>query len=341
MNQTATPPAARVVLVHGIGSHPRPDRTRANWIAALARGMELAGHTDLAEILHAGERVDVKLAHYSSLYRPSGAQGPGGNVPDDAEAALLRQLVAELVDRIHDEPTTAADQQVLDAVRAQLQFAGTPQGLGQASRVVLNAVTTLFDLGPLRRAGRWTSAAIMAGDLRQVTRYLRRGEPDSDGATLDQRIRARVTDMLGPEVVAVLSHSLGSVVAYEALHEHGQPIPLLVTFGSPLGMRTVVLPHLRPQPPTTPSGLNRWINIWDKDDVIVARPHLRRYISVNRQRIGPCSRRVDSDGLWVHPATAYLAHPDLAGPVAEVLRSRLELRTGSNLATPTSPTLKR
>lgn len=324
MNQTDAVPAARIVLVHGIGSHPRPDRTRADWTAALARGMELAGHTDLAEILRAGERVNVELAHYSSLYRPAGAQGAIEDLPDDAEAALLRQLTAELADRIDGEPTTATDQQVLDAVRAQLEFAGTPQGLGQVGRVALNAVTTLFELDPLRRAGHWTSAAVMAGDLRQVTRYLRHGEPDAHGVTLDRRIRARVTDLLGPEVVAVLGHSLGSVVAYEALHEHRQPIPLLVTFGSPLGMRTVVLPSLRPRPPTTPPGLVRWINIWDKDDVMVARPDLRRFITANHQGIGPVSRRVDSDGLWVHPATAYLAHPGLAGPVAEAVRTRLE-----------------
>jgi hypothetical protein len=326
MNDPDPPVAARIVLVHGIGSHPRPDRTQADWTAALTRGMELAGHPDLARILRAGEWVTVQLAHYSGLYRTPGAQGVTDEIPDDPEALLLRQLTAELADRIDDESTTAADQQTLNAVRAQLELAGTPQGLGQAGRATLNAVTTLFDLGPLRRAGHWTSPAVMAGDLRQVTRYLRRGEPDPQGVTLDQRIRARVTDLLGPEVVAVLGHSLGSVVAYEALHEHGRSIPLLVTFGSPLGMRSVVLPRLRPQPPTTPSSLHRWINIWDKDDVIVARPYLHRYITANLHGIGPISRRVDSDGLWVHPATAYLAHPDLAGPVAEALRTRLGRR---------------
>jgi hypothetical protein len=36
------------------------------------------------------------------------------------------------------------------------------------------------------------------------------------------------------------------------------------------------------------------------------------------------SKRVDSDGLWVHTATKYLAKADVAGPVAEAINDLVD-----------------
>jgi pimeloyl-ACP methyl ester carboxylesterase len=77
---------------------------------------------------------------------------------------------------------------------------------------------------------------------------------------------------LGPTLV--VAHSLGSVVAFETLHEHVCSVPLWVTLGSPLAMRAVVWPKVRPRPPTTPDTVVRWLNFWNRDDVIAARPIL-------------------------------------------------------------------
>ncbi|MFJ8082153.1 hypothetical protein ACIQ6Y_16225 [Streptomyces sp. NPDC096205] len=41
---------------------------------------------------------------------------------------------------------------------------------------------------------------------------------------------------------------------------------------SPIGMRTVVLPR----PPATPDRVERWLNAWDRDDIIALRPLLER-----------------------------------------------------------------
>ncbi|GAB3142319.1 hypothetical protein [Microbispora hainanensis] len=100
----------------------------------------------------------------------------------------------------------------------------------------------------------------------EVAAYLGGGDP---------RVRAReaVAEVIRrrrPRVV--VAHSLGSVVTYEALWAHPDlPVELLVTLGSPLGMRDVVFERLAPVPVrgrgARPPGVRRWINIADKDDI--------------------------------------------------------------------------
>ncbi|WP_169946132.1 hypothetical protein [Microbispora sp. H11081] len=100
----------------------------------------------------------------------------------------------------------------------------------------------------------------------EVAAYLGGGDP---------RVRARdaVADVVRrrrPRVV--VAHSLGSVVTYEALWAHPDlSVDLLVTLGSPLGMRDVVFERLAPVPVrgrgARPPGVRRWVNIADKDDI--------------------------------------------------------------------------
>lgn len=53
-----------------------------------------------------------------------------------------------------------------------------------------------------------------------------------------ERVRARVAHAVGsvPGPRIVIGHSMGSIVALEALHEHGVNVDLMVTLGSPLGV---------------------------------------------------------------------------------------------------------
>ena len=185
-----------------------------------------------------------------------------------------------------------------------------------------DAATTLLDSGPWRGGGQWVSGKLMVGTLAQVARYLARGEADAAGRTLDERIRAVVASAFGPGPAVVVAHSLGTVVSYETLHEHQGDVPLWVTLGSPLALRSVVWPKLRPAPPTTPPQVRRWLNYWDRDDIVAARPILERQFLGNAAGVGPDSDRVDSDGVWVHGAVKYLAKANVAGPVMEALQSR-------------------
>ncbi|WP_216590250.1 hypothetical protein [Streptomyces brasiliscabiei] len=77
---------------------------------------------------------------------------------------------------------------------------------------------------------------------------------------------------------AILAHSLGSVVTYEALcaePELGDGVELLVTLGSPLGVPHVVFERLDPLPRDKgirPPRVGAWVNIADVGDPVALPP---------------------------------------------------------------------
>jgi hypothetical protein len=309
----------RLVLVHGVGAPPRVEPLRDDWVEALAKGMLAAGHDDVADRLLMGA-IDVAVPHYAPLFTRRGAQGRTDAEPDELEAQLLYDLAVELIEGMETRSLDSHDQALINRAKTQANPSGRPQGLGAVARAAVNALTTLAGVRWWAGLGRWASDRLLLSDLRQVTRYLRRGEVDDAGHTLDERIRRLVGEAIGSGPAVVVAHSLGTVVALEALHESAAPVSLLVTCGSPLAMRTVVLPRLRPKPATTPSIVARWLNVWDKDDPVVARPRLKGVIRPNDAGVGPKDYPIQSVGSWVHPVRLYLEQPGLAGPVARELR---------------------
>lgn len=309
----------RLVFVHGIGRPRDVAEELGLWSRALATGARQAGHSRFAAELEAGPPSWVSFVHYADLFAAPQAQGGHGLNLDDQEAAILADLFLSLIDARLAECSDEQDRRILAHARAQIAPEGQAQGTGNVVRRIVNATTTLLSLRPLKRSGQWLVPRLMAGDLAQVARYLARGEADAGAVPLDQRIRGRLASALDATPAVVVAHSLGSVVAFETLHECSTAIPLFVTLGSPLAMRTVVWPRLVPQPPRTPERVGHWLNFWDCDDFIAARPHLEADLLPNSSGIQVASRRVDSDGLWVHPAATYLATPGVGGPIAEAL----------------------
>ena len=75
----------------------------------------------------------------------------------------------------------------------------------------------------------------------------------------------------------MLAHSLGSVVAYEALrHNPDLELDHLITLGSPLALPHAVFPRLVPTPidglGSCPPNVRRWVNIADTGDLIAIPP---------------------------------------------------------------------
>ncbi|UUU19955.1 alpha/beta hydrolase [Streptomyces sp. DSM 40750] len=311
----------RLVFVHGIGGPRDPVAELDIWLRALAEGARAAGHSRRVLDLVMGWAADARFAHYGHLFDLAQAQG-GVLDGDDPESDFVGQLLLEAVDERLTEATADDEGQVLRHARAQLTQTGAAQGPGAVARRLLSVSNTLLSLPGLRTFGGWASAGVMVGQLRQVARYLRRGEADHEGATLDVRIRRCVEqalDPVGPTIV--VAHSLGTVVSLETLHTHEGNVPLLVTLGSPIGLRTAVGARMRPQPLQVPGAVARWMNYWDRNDLITGGPRLERVVRPNDRSVIPVSRPVRSDGLWVHPAVKYLAQPAVAGPVVEAVET--------------------
>ncbi|MFL6111988.1 MAG: alpha/beta fold hydrolase [Catenulispora sp.] len=313
---------ARLVFVHGIGANrQRSEQQLADWTAALAEGARAAGHGAAARDLTFGGRLSPVLARYAEQFadgQPQDVAAARAEGEQDLDTEILHDLLAaEVEDRLADDDLVG-EHVTLCHARDQLQPPGTSQGAGDIARRITNVAATLVGLLPFQLGYRAT-AKVLASDLRQVPAYLSRRRPDASGVTLDTRIRAIVSEALGDGPSVVVAHSLGSVVAWETLATHPGRVPLFVTVGSPLAMRTVVWPRLIPRPPATPETVERWLNFWDRDDVFTGRATLERDWNPNSAGILPVSRRIDSDGLWVHPATQYLADPAVAGPIVEAL----------------------
>jgi hypothetical protein len=279
---------SRIVGVHGVGHQFEGENTiRAEWLPALKDGLARAGHELASD-------ADLVCAFYGDLFRPAGkgAMDPpydASDVGDEWERELLELWWREAarVDPavgVQDVPTKVSVpsivQRALDALSRSRFFAGI------AERALIY-------------------------DLKQVHRYLR--EPE-----LRRAARACIERVIGPDTRAVVSHSLGSVVAYEALCAHPEwPVSVFVTLGSPLGIRNLIFEALEPPPQNDigvwPSGVKRWVNIADSGDVVGL-----------IKELGPLfgSRVADhlvNNGAKAHSATRYLTTRELGDAVAIVL----------------------
>ncbi|MFF5205961.1 hypothetical protein [Streptosporangium sp. NPDC000396] len=127
------------------------------------------------------------------------------------------------------------------------------------------------------------------------------------GGKAREAVRAAVAEVIRrnqPKVV--IAHSLGSVVTYETLWANPDlEVDLLITLGSPLGMRNVIFERLSPAPVNgrgaRPRQVRRWVNIADKDDIAAIPPGLRAcFTGVDQEAL------VNLDWLDFHTVEKYL-----------------------------------
>ncbi|MEH0416060.1 hypothetical protein [Streptomyces sp. B21-083] len=274
---------ARVVAVHGIGKQTLGEGTlRKEWLPALNDGLARAGSADgLAE-------PDVAMAFYGDLFRPQG------------------EFLA-----VGDSPYTAAD--VAEGFEQELLLAWWSAAAASDPAVVPPGADTLVSMprsvqAALRAlSGSRFFAGIalraMVFDLKQVHGYL----TDTD---LRAQVLARVADQIREDTRVVVAHSLGSVVAYEALCARpGHRVRALVTIGSPLGIPNLILQRLQP-PPVTLDGPPHavwpgnadlvWTNLADDGDIVALVKDLRPAFGEEVR----CA--IVHNEARAHDATAYL-----------------------------------
>jgi hypothetical protein len=301
---------ASIVLVHGIAQEQRSDIELENeWLPSLAGGVANAQHHELADrlwpIRQDGPRV-ARMAFYGQKFLTPDQAGPDSALsPEHLETAS--EIGLEWLTNALD--STKAQ----DAGNAQLELEalaadGTDlQGIGAVGSRVIAA---LDHLPWLSKAG-LVGAARLNKTLGQVVRYLT--EPDIRAYAIDEVCRH-----LDSNTRVVIGHSLGAVVAYEALRSYKGQLPLLITLGSPLGLSAV---NRRLQkPPAFPSSLIRWVNLADRDDIVAARPHLTKVFAINR----PPWARLEStytvdNGSSPHRANFYLTKKATGQAIADAM----------------------
>jgi hypothetical protein len=136
--------------------------------------------------------------------------------------------------------------------------------------------------------------------------------------------------------VLLIGHSMGSIIAYDALweldHLEGiqQCVDCLLTIGSPLGMNYVqrrLIGHGQTGKHTYPGNIGRWINIASRGDLVALDPTLaddfgemirQKYIASITDMNGDIFNYYrDNKGINVHKSYGYLVNPHLARVVTD------------------------
>ncbi len=171
--------------------------------------------------------------------------------------------------------------------------------------------------------------------IQETVRYFK--NENGIGQQVRELLKAPLRRMLAQgERVLIIGHSMGSVIAYDALWEltHVEKIPqrvdLFLTMGSPLGMRFTQARLMGAQeqgPRRYPHNIRRWVNVTAHGDLTALDPVLgddfksmlklgliESIIDINR---GIFNYFRNDRGLNVHRSYGYLVNPNVGKVIAQ------------------------
>lgn len=174
--------------------------------------------------------------------------------------------------------------------------------------------------------------------LRDLRRYVRNGNAIGDHTREMLKMPLRAAAEAGRPVL-LIAHSMGSVIAYDALWEMSHDgrddveVSLLVTTGSPLGqtyLQRRILGHDQSGLARYPTNIRRWINLAAAGDMTAIDPVLKNDFTemIELELVEDIKDievfnhfRLDGE-LNVHAEYGYLINEVTAGIVAEWWRAR-------------------
>ena len=130
----------------------------------------------------------------------------------------------------------------------------------------------------------------------------------------------------------LISHSMGTIIAYEVLcqmtHEQRKRVSLFVTLGSPLGIREIQDQLIEDGLPIeVPSGIGCWHNFADRLDPVSLDTRLANDFAVSASAFGEIQDHpIINRSLWSlananpHDSAGYLSHPEVRAVVHQVMR---------------------
>lgn len=272
---------ATIVCVHGIGQQVESSETLlAKWEPALRGGISNAGMS-----LPVG--TTVACAFYGGLFRsPARHRSLKASHyrPTDVteEESSFLQLLWWQAAKVEPDRVVAPDA----SVRTR-----TPRSVQSALQALLRS---RFFTGVTRNA--------LIGDLKQVRAYM-------EDEIVREAAQEAVDRCVTSDTRVLIGHSLGSVVAYEALYryeesENWSNIQTLVTLGSPLGIPTLIFDRLKVcgvgEEGRWPRLIRQWTNVSDDYDVVALEKRLAPLFGDDLEDI-----RIDND-VRAHDSSSYL-----------------------------------
>lgn len=290
----------QLVFVHGRSQQKKDSvALKREWIDAWKAGLAKSG-------------LDLPIAEEAirfPYYGDTLDQMAGGLSPEEAarivvrgerfdrqEEAFMREYLEEVQQKAH-----VRDEEVAKAVDPQVRERG-PLNWGW-----VQGILSLLDRKVPGASG--ASVALFTNDVYQ---YLHN---PGIGRVLDDGVRSAFARDVETVVV---SHSLGTVVAYNVLKKSGAElelkVPLFVTLGSPLGV-TVVKKAVRPI--GHPRCAARWFNAMDERDVVALHALDDKHFDIDPDIENKTD--VDNPTSNRHGISGYLGDAEVARRIHEAL----------------------
>lgn len=297
---------AHVTFVHGIANKPAPDRLSEGWLRTLsAAGLDLGGQGVTSRMVY---WADILYASPEPTAATIESAAPTQDLPDAAHAAPA--------------PPSHTIEEAAFVAGLAAKIGATLAATDQTSTTLGSNVERV----PLP----WSmKKAFLGAFLRDVHHYLfdvecqpRPGEIYRVRRTIRERFVKALRAVAGPPHV-VVSHSMGTVIAYDCLKNvvDCPPIDVLVTMGSPLGIDEVQ-DKLEPgysRQDGFPVKIGRWYNFSDRlDPVCGFDPAI-----ANDFKLAGNDAIVDvavqNIGAWRHSIDQYLRQADLTSALIKEL----------------------
>lgn len=294
--------STKLVLIHGRSQASKdPDALKHEWVSSLERGLASIGLTLPID------ETDILFPYYGDTLAqltkdPDAAdvvevlvRGDGDNTPD---AALQRALLAELL-----------EQQGIDQAALETQVDPSVIERGPFDWRWVHAGLELLD-----RIDGVNSAAV-ALVTNDVSKYL---TIEGVRRRLNRGVMQAFDQCDPGDEVVVISHSLGTIVAYDLLLEHAASsdwhVTNFVTIGSPLGMNAVQHKY---RPLRFPAGVGPWFNAFDERDVVALQPLDSEHFAVEPAITN--HGEVTNETFNRHGISGYLDDPVLAAHIHQTL----------------------
>jgi len=245
---------AAILAVHGIAQQlAGPETLAKDWCPALRDGMRIAGVAPR----ELPKNTDIKVAFYGDLFRRAKTKEAGDFAyeVEDIKAGIEEDLLSAWWD---------AAVQHGDALGPE---AKTKVWVPEFAQRALSELCRIKFFSRI-------SERMMIGNLKQVSLYL--GDAD-----VRRDAKKRLLDLIHDDTKVIIGHSLGSIVAYEALFEPAaRRVQMFITLGSPLGLDKPIFRKLVPPPKdgvgAWPTATSRWTNIAATRDPVAAVKDLAR-----------------------------------------------------------------
>jgi hypothetical protein len=284
----------KIVLIHGRAQGGRSSQQiLEQWVPGLKAGMHAAGLTlDPSIPIVAPFYGDVldSMSEQAIRFRPevvTRGTPPPGDV-DEVTAAMIEQMAIRAgldIDQVLDEENVSV-------VERGPERWGWVQALARR----------------LEAKYPWLARTVIGKVTSDVKSYI-------DFPHIQDAVHAIVVPALGDGPTVIVSHSLGTVIAYWSLVEQvsNADVPLLITAGSPLGLNTIK--KRLPQPLRIPHGVQRWLNVTDQEDIVALHPRL------DQDTFIPGIENVDDieNGDDPHAIERYLSDPRVARAIHAAL----------------------